>query len=66
MPMYTNGVYQDKSVPGKINCGVGRGVGYTNKGSNPGMGGNQYKPSAPSYAKTTARSHDKKNNKTYA
>ena len=49
MPEYTNGVYQDKSVPNKKMVGVGTGL--SNSGNkNPGMP-DQYSPASPSYGK---------------
>ena len=65
MPMRTNGVYQDKSVPGKKNVGVGTGVSNSGR-KDPGMGGNQYSPSSPGYSKQTKSSMDDKGNSSYS
>ena len=64
MPMDTNGVYQDHSVPNLKNCGVGSNVAYpVNRPE--GMGPKQYSPPAPGYVHTTPSSHDKLGNSTY-
>ena len=64
MPMNTNGVYQDHSVPGLSKRGVGKGVAYpVNRPE--GMGGNQYKPASPGYAMKSPKGHDGKSNSTY-
>ena len=65
MPMNTNGVYQDHSVPNKVNCGVGRGAAYPVKNGRPGMGKNQYSPPTPSYSGKSPSSHDGRGNSTY-
>ena len=65
MPMYTNGVYQDMSVPmhgPKSGCGVG----VQESGPRPGgLGGDQYSPATPSYSGKVPSSHDKQGNSTY-
>lgn len=62
MPAYTNGVYQDHSVPNLTRRGVGSGVSYPQPATRPGMGGNQYSPASPP---RTNRGHDGHNNSTY-
>ena len=61
MPKNTNGVYQDKSTPGKSNHGVGRGVGYPVNGAG-SMGKQQYSPPSPPQVN---RGHDGHGNSTY-
>ena len=61
MPKDTNGVYQDHSVPGYHNVGVGRGASYPVNGKI-GMGKQQYKPASP---KPMNRGHDGRGNSTY-
>ena len=62
MPAYTNGVYQDHSVPGLTNRGVGSGVSYpvpAKRVGNP----KQYSPPSPPIVN---RGHDGHSNSTYS
>lgn len=62
MPAYTNGVYQDHSVPGKVNCGVGKGVAYPQQSTRVGNP-KQYSPASPPRVN---RGHDGHSNSTYS
>ena len=64
MPANTNGVYQDKSIPGYSNRGAGAGVSL--KTGSPGMGKSQY-GGAPvtKHSGSPSRGHDNKNNSSY-
>ena len=65
MPANTNYVYQDKSVPGLSDRGMGKGV--ANPVQNRGVSRpNQYKPGTPGYSSRTPTSHDKAGNSTYS
>ena len=65
MPMRTNGVYQDRTVPGSSNRGVGAGVAYPTANGRPGMGGDTQKPGYPKYAMKAPRGHEGMGNRTY-
>ena len=63
MPAYTNGVYQDRTVPKNSSAGVGKGI--SEKTDRPGMGVSQYGNPTSKNSKMPSRGHDNKNNSTY-
>ena len=64
MPANTNGVYQDRSTPGKSNHGVGKGAAYPVNGAG-SMGKSQYGMPVSKHSGSPSRGHENKNNSTY-